>query len=119
MDFDTGSSDLFLPSIDCDSSCLGHETYDPSSSSTSRDLNKTFEIAYGDGSSTKGEQYTDKVMISGLTVRVGGVIFQLLSIIATESGSLAYFLTVRQMCRRSERQPTIPALKSVGSLLMA
>ena len=77
VDFDTGSSDLFLPSIYCNSSCAGHNAYDPSASSTSRDLNKTFELDYGDGSSTVGEQYTDHVIISGLNVRRGFFCFWL------------------------------------------
>jgi cathepsin D len=69
VDFDTGSSDLFLPSIDCGSTCSGHKTYDPSTSSTSQDLGKTFALAYGDGSTVSGEQYSDVVSIAGLTVR--------------------------------------------------
>ena len=69
VDFDTGSSDLFLPSIDCGSTCSGHQTYDPSASSSSQDLGKTFALAYGDGSTVSGEQYTDEVSIAGLTVR--------------------------------------------------
>ncbi len=48
VDFDTGSSDLFVPSIYCNSSCSGYKVYDPSASSTSRNLNKTFELYYGD-----------------------------------------------------------------------
>jgi cathepsin D len=69
VDFDTGSSDLFVPSIKCDSSCSGHKAYDPSASCTSKDLNKTFSISYGDGSTSSGEQYSDNVIVAGLTVR--------------------------------------------------
>ena len=68
VDFDTGSSDLFLPGPDCGSTCSGHTTYDPSSSSTSKDVGKSFSLAYGDGSTVSGEQYTDTVSIAGLTV---------------------------------------------------
>ncbi|KIK91444.1 hypothetical protein PAXRUDRAFT_149483 [Paxillus rubicundulus Ve08.2h10] len=75
VDFDTGSRrvsdvyciDLFLPGPDCGSTCSGHTVYDPSSSSTSQDLGKTFSLQYGDGSTVTGEQYTDIVFISGLT----------------------------------------------------
>ena len=67
VDFDTGSSDLFLPGPDCGSTCSGHTTYDPSSSSTSKDVGKTFSLSYGDGSTVSGEQYTDTVSIAGLT----------------------------------------------------
>ena len=69
MDFDTGSSDLFLPSANCNSSCSGHKPYNASASCSSCDLNKTFELDYGDGSSTRGEQYTDTVIISDQIVR--------------------------------------------------
>jgi cathepsin D len=69
VDFDTGSSDLFVPSINCDSSCSGHEMYDPSASSTSHDLGKNFSLTYGDGSTVSGEQYSDTVSIAGLVAR--------------------------------------------------
>jgi len=69
VDFDTGSSDLFLPGPDCSESCSGHTVYDPSSSSTSSDVGQTFTLTYGDGSSVKGEQYTDTVGIAGLTAK--------------------------------------------------
>ncbi|KAF9221253.1 Asp-domain-containing protein [Gyrodon lividus] len=67
VDFDTGSSDLFLPGPKCGSSCSGHAIYDPSSSSTSMDLGKTFSLQYGDGSTVSGEQHSDTVSIVGLT----------------------------------------------------
>ena len=66
VDFDTGSSDLFLPGPACDNTCAGHAIYNPKSSSTSKDLGKTFSISYGDGSSVSGEQYQDTVSIAGL-----------------------------------------------------
>lgn len=112
MDFDTGSSDLILPSIYCDSSCSGHETYDPSASFTSRDLNKTFELTYGDNSSTKGEQYTDDVIISGLIVR-GGIF------LVVRLRRAFILLTVRQILRLSGAQLRILASKAAGSLQMA
>jgi cathepsin D len=67
VDFDTGSSDLFLPGETCDSTCSGHTLYNPSASSTSSDLGTTFSLSYGDGSTVSGEQYTDTVAIAGLT----------------------------------------------------
>ena len=67
VDFDTGSSDLFLPGKNCDSTCSGHTPYDPSASSTSTDLGTPFSLSYGDGSTVSGEQYTDTVTIAGLT----------------------------------------------------
>ncbi|KAH9949183.1 aspartic peptidase domain-containing protein [Amylocystis lapponica] len=69
VDFDTGSSDLFLPGPSCDSSCQRHRAYDPSISSTSEDLERPFSLAYGDGSAVVGQQYTDVVRVAGLTAR--------------------------------------------------
>jgi len=69
VDFDTGSSDLFVPSKNCDSSCSGHEEYDPSASSTAHDLDQPFSLSYGDGSTVEGEQYADVVTIASLVVR--------------------------------------------------
>ncbi|KAF8265090.1 acid protease [Lactarius quietus] len=65
VDFDTGSSDLFLPGSDCGSTCDGHTLYNPSASSTSGDFGQTFELQYGDGSTVRGKQYTDTVTLSG------------------------------------------------------
>ncbi|TFK51901.1 acid protease [Heliocybe sulcata] len=69
VDFDTGSSDLFLPGPDCTVNCAGHKAYDPHRSSTSSDTGKTFQLTYGDGSMVQGEQYNDTAAIAGLTAR--------------------------------------------------
>jgi cathepsin D len=68
VDFDTGSSDLFLPSPSCDSSCSGHRQYDPDASSTAHDLHKPFSLSFGDGSTVDSEKNTDFVSVAGLTV---------------------------------------------------
>ncbi|KAH9949014.1 protease [Amylocystis lapponica] len=59
INFDTGSSDLWVPSAECES-CGNHNTYDAYASSTSA-LQSTgsFEIGYGDGSNASGDIYTD------------------------------------------------------------
>ncbi|KAF7982811.1 hypothetical protein HWV62_25743 [Athelia sp. TMB] len=69
VDFDTGSSDLFLPGPNCGSTCSGHTVYDPSKSSTSKDVGQSFSLSYGDGSTVAGEQYTDTVTLAGLTAK--------------------------------------------------
>ncbi|KAI0637520.1 acid protease [Trametes polyzona] len=61
VDFDTGSSDLFLPGIACTANCEGHNRYDPAQSSTAADQHKPFRLSYGDGSSSIGEQFSDTV----------------------------------------------------------
>lgn len=66
--FDTSSSDLFLPSVDCGPSCSGHKAYDPSASANSQNLGVSFEIHVENGASVSGEQYSDVVQIAGLTV---------------------------------------------------
>jgi cathepsin D len=68
VEFDTGSSDLFLPGPACQS-CNGHKIYDPSSSSTSSDLGKPFVLTFHDGATVSGEQFKDTVHIAGLQVR--------------------------------------------------
>ncbi|KZO90416.1 acid protease [Calocera viscosa TUFC12733] len=67
VDFDTGSSDFFLPSSDC-FDCGNHNTYDPASSDSSTCLYEYFDLQYGDNSETSGIQYTDTVAIGSLTV---------------------------------------------------
>lgn len=68
VDFDTGSSDLFLPGPNCKTNCDGHTVYDPSKSSTAVPLTTPFSLQYGDGSAVNGTEYADTVSIAGLTV---------------------------------------------------
>ncbi|EKM60380.1 uncharacterized protein PHACADRAFT_203593 [Phanerochaete carnosa HHB-10118-sp] len=68
IDFDTGSSDLWVPGSSCTSStCDNKSKYDASRSSTSSQKSGTFEIHYGDGSTVSGPVYTDTVAVAGLT----------------------------------------------------
>ncbi|KAH7912374.1 aspartic peptidase domain-containing protein [Hygrophoropsis aurantiaca] len=69
VDFDTGSSDLFLPGATCGSTCSGHTLYNAATSSSAKDLHKTFSLAYGDNSTVKGEQWSDTVNIGGLSAK--------------------------------------------------
>ncbi|KAB0377538.1 hypothetical protein FD755_011982 [Muntiacus reevesi] len=48
--FDTGSSDLWLPSVDCQSSsCSTHDTFKPTQSSTFQDMRRTVNLSFGSG----------------------------------------------------------------------
>ena len=72
MDFDTGSSDLFVPAAGCGGSagCGGRAEYDAGKSTSGRELGRNFTLRYGDGSTVKGKQYAESVAIAGLSVRV-------------------------------------------------
>ncbi len=70
LDFDTGSSDLWVFNTQLSKRQQGgHTLFDPSQSSTFKMLNKaSFAISYGDGSSVSGNVGTDTVDIGGATV---------------------------------------------------
>lgn len=62
MDFDTGSTDIWVPSATCDDSCGSHARFDSQKSSTfSLVANKTWALRYGDGSSVEGYTARDTV----------------------------------------------------------
>jgi hypothetical protein len=75
VDFDSGSSDFFLPGPNCNSTgCIGHKVYDPAASHTAVDTHKNFSTAFLDGSSTDGEIFTDTVSLAGLVATKQAVV---------------------------------------------
>jgi Eukaryotic aspartyl protease len=70
MDFDTGSSDMWVFNTQLSSqSQSGHTIFDPTKSSTFQSLDgATFNITYGDGSFAEGPVGLDTVDIGGATV---------------------------------------------------
>jgi cathepsin D len=67
IDFDTGSSDLWVPSSSCGgSTCSSKHKYNTGASSTSATKPGTFSIQYGDGSTVSGPVYTDTVTVAGV-----------------------------------------------------
>ncbi|KAM3512528.1 hypothetical protein MY11210_003791 [Beauveria gryllotalpidicola] len=69
LDFDTGSSDLWV--ISTETADAGSQTkYNPKKSSSAKKMHgASWKISYGDGSNCAGDVYTDLVTIGGLTVK--------------------------------------------------
>jgi hypothetical protein len=70
LDFDTGSSDLWMFSTDLPQAAIaGHAAFDASKSTTFKKMTGAqFSISYGDGSGAAGTVGTDVVNIGGVTV---------------------------------------------------
>ncbi|XP_068410484.1 pepsin A-like [Eschrichtius robustus] len=84
--FDTGSSNLWVPSIYCSSyACTNHHRFNPQESSTFQGTSKTLSVAYGTGSMTGILGYD--------TVQVGGIsdTNQIFGLSETEPGSFLYY----------------------------
>lgn len=71
LDFDTGSSDLWVFSTELSADLQkGHAVFDASKSTTFHaSKSKTWQIQYGDGSSASGDVGTDVVTIGGLAIK--------------------------------------------------
>ncbi|XP_036091163.1 chymosin isoform X1 [Rousettus aegyptiacus] len=64
--FDTGSPDLWVPSVYCKSAaCKNHRRFDPSKSSTFQDLGQVMSLQYGTGS-MEGFLGSDTVTVSNI-----------------------------------------------------
>uniref|UniRef100_A0A8I5T0S0 Peptidase A1 domain-containing protein n=1 Tax=Pongo abelii TaxID=9601 RepID=A0A8I5T0S0_PONAB len=85
--FDTGSSNLWVPSVYCSSlACVtNHNLFNPEDSSTYQSTSETVSIAYGTGSMTGILGYD--------TVQVGGIsdTNQIFGLSETEPGSFLYY----------------------------
>ena len=67
--FDTGSSNLWVPSVNCKSeTCKIHKMYNSSLSSTYHANGTEFKLKYGSGS-LSGLQSTDDVKFAGVTIK--------------------------------------------------
>ncbi|KAH8234517.1 hypothetical protein KR038_002586, partial [Drosophila bunnanda] len=68
VQFDTGSSNLWIPSVSCTvAGCANHQTYNQTASSTYQANGTYFSITYGTGS-VSGYLALDSVSVGGLTV---------------------------------------------------
>ncbi|KAM9266672.1 pepsin A-like [Cariama cristata] len=84
--FDTGSSNLWVPSVYCSSpACSNHNRFNPSDSSTFVSTNDSVEITYGTGSMTGILGY-DTVSVAGLDVTN-----QIFGLSETEPGDFFYY----------------------------
>ncbi|KAF9938442.1 hypothetical protein BGZ67_000165 [Mortierella alpina] len=61
---DTGSADLWVPSTSCASRVCGKDKVDPAKSITARELDESYEIKYGDGSTANCIVYNETVEIA-------------------------------------------------------
>jgi len=78
LDFDTGSSDLWLWSTELPKSitakATGHTLFDPTASSSFKNTSgSSWKISYGDSSSASGTVGTDNVTIGGLTIKAQSI----------------------------------------------
>ncbi|KAI0690857.1 acid protease [Cytidiella melzeri] len=71
LDFDTGSSDLWIWSSELSHASKyfnTHDIYNPRKSKTAERAPGTWNISYGDGSSASGDVYVDVVSVAGVTI---------------------------------------------------
>ncbi|OBZ89162.1 Rhizopuspepsin [Choanephora cucurbitarum] len=68
LDFDTGSSDLWVASTLC-TSCTRQNRYNPNKSSSYKADGRRWNIGYGDGSTASGILGTDTVNLGGLKIK--------------------------------------------------
>ncbi|NXX39185.1 PEPA protein, partial [Tricholaema leucomelas] len=84
--FDTGSSNLWVPSVYCSSqACSNHNRFNPAASSTFVGTNDSVSIAYGTGSMTGVLGY-DTVAVAGIEVTN-----QIFGLTETEPGDFFYY----------------------------
>ncbi|KAF7720809.1 hypothetical protein EC973_006009 [Apophysomyces ossiformis] len=69
LDFDTGSSDLWIASSICTNCSPKQTKFDPNKSSTYKKDGRAWQIGYGDGSKASGILGTDTVNLGGLAIK--------------------------------------------------
>lgn len=117
VDVDTGSSDLWVPdALLSGQKAAEYGLYDPSQSTSAKDLGKQFSIGYVDGSQTSGDFYSDSVSFDGITLEN----FQFADATQVLSTSVSGILGIAPVAGESElasegSYPNFPnALKNAG-----
>ncbi|KAJ1915393.1 hypothetical protein IWQ60_008447 [Tieghemiomyces parasiticus] len=86
VNFDTGSSDLWVPGMMCTSPvCTQRRQFDSDASSTFQEDGRPFEIRYSDGAGATGVLVTDTLTIGGLRIAN-----QTFAVTLTESEDIGY-----------------------------
>ncbi|KAK5993987.1 Endothiapepsin [Cladobotryum mycophilum] len=68
LNFDSGSSDLWVMSTETDGDTSKHSIFDPEKSTSTKKLTgASWDIEYGDGSTSSGDVYIDTVSVGPLT----------------------------------------------------
>lgn len=89
VDIDTGSSDLWVPNSQTSGTVKEYGYYDPSKSTTAKDIHKLFKINYGDKTSSTGEFYTDTVSLGDGSGKLSNFQFASISLTSvSQSGIL-------------------------------
>jgi hypothetical protein len=65
---DTGSSDLWIPAVDCPKCKFGSARYDMKKSCTAKNIGDRVTFRYGDGTIAAGQSFTDRVLVGDLQV---------------------------------------------------
>ncbi|CAO3612747.1 unnamed protein product [Cunninghamella echinulata] len=69
VDIDTGSSDLFIPGVDCQSYCANHAMFNPRLSPSAKMTNREFTLLFADKSMVRGYTYLETVEMGGLKAK--------------------------------------------------
>ncbi|KAI8144503.1 aspartic peptidase domain-containing protein [Fennellomyces sp. T-0311] len=119
MDFDTGSSDIWVPHVDC-THCGSHPRFDPQDSSTfTKNTNQTWGLRYGDGSGVQGTIGQD-------TVHLGDISHpnQVLGLVDNESSDLAmdpeldgiFGLAYPELAFTGQKQSILEGMRDAGTI---
>ncbi|RUS13754.1 rhizopuspepsin 6 precursor [Endogone sp. FLAS-F59071] len=113
LDFDTGSSDLWIPSSNC-GTCKGKTMYNPKKSKTYKKDGRPWNITYGDQSTSGGILARDSVNLAGLVIKN-----QIIDMATTISSSFVHDV-IDGLCGLAfDTITTVPGIKTPVDNLMS